>query len=106
MFNYEPYNSNGNKTVVSGSIRHNFTQSVAGEFLSAYRVVAANKWAKTDPSYFGKSDLFSIGAGASFSAPNDRYSLFGRVILHNGSGNDSAISISGTEITIGGRVKL
>jgi hypothetical protein len=106
VFNYEPYNSNGNKTVFSGSIRHSFTQFVAAEFLTAYRVVAANKWAETDPSYFGKSDLFSIGAGASFSADNDRYSLFGRLMLHNGSGNDSAISISGTEITIGGRVRL
>lgn len=106
VFNYEPYNSNGNKTIVSGSIRHSFTPTVTAEFLSAYRVVAANKWGKTDPSYFGKSDLFSIGAGASYSADNDRYSVFGRLLLHNGSGNDSAISISGTEITVGGKVKL
>jgi hypothetical protein len=106
VFNYEPYNSNGNKTVVSGSIRHSFTPAVTAEFLTAYRVIAANKWAKTDPSYFGKSDLFSIGAGASYSADNDRYTLFGRLMLHNGSGNDSAISISGTEITVGGKVKL
>jgi hypothetical protein len=106
VFTYEESNSNGNKTMIAGSVRHRITPQVSGTFLVNYRMLSANDWSQDNPAYFGSSNLFSIGAELGYSSEDDRYSVFGRFLLHDGSANDDRIGISGTEITIGGRARL
>lgn len=105
-FAYEPFNSNGNKTVISAAVTQSFTEAIKGTFQAGYRIVGANDWAQDHPSYFGKSDLFSVGAGVGYTSNDDRYLLYGRLIFHNGSADADAITVSGTEIGFGGRVRL
>jgi hypothetical protein len=105
-FNYEENNSNGNKSVISGFVNQRITETISGNFTAGFRVVGANDWAEDHPSFFGQSNLFNIGAGVSYSSPDDRYSISGRIILYDGSADDDAIDVSGSEISVAGRVRL
>lgn len=105
-FTYEENNSNGSKTLIAGSVRQRITPLVSGSFLVTYRMVNANDWSEDNPAHFGSSNLFSIGAELGYSSEDDRYSVFGRFLIHDGSADEDRIGISGTEITIGGRARL
>ena len=106
VFNYEENNSYGAKLVFSGAVSHLVKPDWKATALFAYRALGANDWKTDHPAYFGSSNLFSIGADLTFSGNRGRYSLFGRILFSFGSADDDAISISGNEISVGGRVKL
>jgi hypothetical protein len=106
VFNYELHNSNGDKTVAAGSISYQVASSWRGAIMLSYRFLGANDWEEDHPAYFGDSDLFRIGAQMNYRPDKSRYGLFGRVIFATGNADDSNVSITGTEIAVGGQVSL
>lgn len=104
-------NSNGNKTIVSALGSYMISPRVSGSLLLEYRQLSANGYDSTALLYFGKSDLFSFGGGAQFSSDGDKFTLFAGLKFSSGTANRDAgerpkISISGTEFSVGGRVKF
>lgn len=106
VFTYEVHNTHGAKTIVGSKISYLFEPQWTGSVIFAYRYLSANDWEMTDPSYFGSSDLLRIGGEVGFSPLDTRFRAFGRLLFATGEADDSHISISGTEFTVGGSVRF
>jgi hypothetical protein len=104
----ENKNSNSDKTVVSGNLAYSLSPRVSLSVLAGYRALSANDYEVSSTNFWGKSDVYSFGGGAEYSAQDQSYSFFGRLVLNNGkankdAGEDYEIDVSGTEFTFGGR---
>ncbi len=107
----EDKNSNSDKTVFSGTLAYNISPQVSLSLLGGYRLLSANEYASSSTNFFGKSDVYSFGGGMEYSARDQRYSLFGRLVINTGDANKNApedltIDVSGTEFSFGGRVRF
>jgi hypothetical protein len=107
----EDKKTHGNKTILSGSAAYILSPQVSVSFSTEYRLLSENGYDTTSVLHFGKSDLFSFGGGVGYSGPDDKYSLFARLGLSTGAANRGSseaekISIVGTEISLGGRIRF
>jgi hypothetical protein len=107
----EDRQSNANKTILGGGVNYRFRPQWGFTLLAEYRLLAANKYEVSSEKYFGKSDLFSLGGGLDYRHPSDRFTLSTKLMLSSGEANKDAvqhpsISISGYELSIGGRIRL
>lgn len=105
----EDRQSAGNKTVFAGNVSYSFTPQWSFSLLAEYRLLSANKFDVSSEKYFGKSDLFGFGGGLQYTAADGHYSVFGRFVFSSGEANKNAllrpsISITGSELSVGGRI--
>jgi hypothetical protein len=103
--------TSGNKTILAGNATYDFVPQWSFSILAEYRFVTANDYPVTSEKYFGQSDLFSLGGGVSFRDAADHYSLFSKIVFSTGEANKSglihqSVSISGFELTLGGRIRF
>lgn len=104
----EEQNSNSNKLVLGGTLSYLLAPTVRASVTGGYRSLSANDYESSSTNFFGKSDVYSYGAGLEYTAPNKHYTFFARLLLHDGKANkdaaqDREIDVSGTEFTFGGR---
>lgn len=107
----EDKNSNSDKSVISGTLAYRLSPQVTASLLAGYRTLSANDYEASSSNFFGKSDVVSFGGGLEYSAPDQRYSFFGRLVMNNGEANKDApedliIDVSGTEFSFGGRLRF
>lgn len=107
----EEKNSNSDKTVVSGTVAYSVSPRVTASLLAGYRALSANDYETSSTNFSGKSDVVSFGGGLEYSAPDQSYSVFGKLVVNNGKANKSApaeqvIDVSGTEFSFGGRLRF
>ena len=107
----EAQNSNSDKTILNGNIAYAISPQVILSMLGGYRTLSANDYEASSTNYFGKSDVFSVGGGLEYVAPDQRWSFFGRLVVNSGKANkeapeDQEIEVSGTEFSFGGKVRF
>lgn len=104
----ETKNSNSDKSIISGNIAYSVSPRVSLSMLAGYRALSANDYEVSSTNFWGKSDVYSFGGGLEYTAKDQKYSFFGRLVLNNGkankdAGEDYEIDVSGTEFNFGGR---
>ena len=107
----EENNSNNNKTIIGGSVAYGLSSSASLSLLAEYRTLTANGYDATSEQFFGKSDLFSFGGGLTYKGFDNRYVIYSKLVFSTGEADKGAaarkaISITGTEISVGGRIQL